>query len=193
MHRPAVESCFDVAFWLLDRALDDGEYLQPQKMHRLMFLAQAYYASAKNGAKLMPAVFVVGAEGPVEPTVFRAMERGRPMIDTGPIEEDVLHILDSVWRQFGAKSTERLNTALNTHPPVVKAKDNGVGTEIGFDDLVEFYMTALSDNLGRRDGKGAGSPADAPTVDQVLRPKLMRSHTGKPVSVNQWSPRRVTK
>lgn len=193
MHRPAVESCFDVAFWLLDRALDDGEYLQPQKMHRLMFLAQAYYAAAKNGAKLMPAAFVIGTEGPLEPTVFRAMERGRPMIDTSPMDEDVLHILDSVWRQFGAKSTERLNTALNTHPPVIKAKESGVGTEIAFDAVVDFYMSALSDNLGRGEGKAAISPADAPTADQVLRPKLMRSHTGKPVSVNRWSPRRMTK
>ena len=119
MHKPAVDSCFDVAFWFLDRALDDGEYLQPQKMHRLMYLAQAYCAAAKYGAKLMPAVFVVGPEGPLEPTVYRAMERGRPMVDTVTPEEDVLHVLDSVWRQFGTKSVERLNSALKNHPPVV--------------------------------------------------------------------------
>lgn len=40
------EGGFDVVFWLLDGALDDGEYLQTQKLYRLMFLAQAYLASA---------------------------------------------------------------------------------------------------------------------------------------------------
>lgn len=138
MHTLAVDSCFEVAFWLLDRALDDGEYLQPQKMHRLMFLAQAYYASAHNGRKLMPASFVIGPEGPIEPTVFRAMERGRPMVDTATIEESVEHVLDSVWRQFGTKSVERLNTAISKHPPVANATESGMGTEISYDDMVEF-------------------------------------------------------
>ena len=144
MHKPAVDSCFDVAFWLLDRALDDGEYLQPQKMHRLMYLAQAYYASAKHGAKLMPAIFVVGLEGPVEPTVYRAMERGRPMVDTIKPDEDVTHVLDSVWRQFGAKSVERLNSAIKNHPPVVEASDLGHGTEISFESMVNFYVIPRS-------------------------------------------------
>jgi uncharacterized phage-associated protein len=108
MLKLAVDSCFDVAFWLLDRTLDDGEYLQPQKMHRLMFLSKAYYASARYDEKLMPASFIIGPEGPIEPTVFRAIERGRPMADTSSLEEHVEHVLDSVWRQFGSKSVERL-------------------------------------------------------------------------------------
>ena len=108
MLKPAVDSCFDVAFWLLDPALDDGEYLQPQKMHRLMFLSQAYYASARHGEKLMPASFVIGPEGPIEPKVFKAMERGCPMANNSSLEEHVEHVLDSLWRQFGSKSVERL-------------------------------------------------------------------------------------
>ncbi len=82
MHKPAVDSCFDIAFWLFDRALEEGEYLQPQKLHRLMYLTQAYFASARHGAKPMPAVFVIGSDGPFEPNMYRAMERGRPMVDT---------------------------------------------------------------------------------------------------------------
>ena len=191
MHKPAVDSCFEVAFWLLDRALDDGEYLQPQKMHRLMFLAQCYFASARHGAKLMPASFVIGPEGPIEPTVFRAMERGRPMVDTSPLEEAVEHVLDSVWRQFGAKSVVRLNAAISKHPPVVHAQENGEGTEISFDEIVEFYLNALSQNPAKSHGQLGGNSSDAPSPDKVLRPKLMRSHTGKPVSVDRWTPKRV--
>ena len=37
----AVDSAFELAFWFCDRALNDGEYLQPIKMHYLMYLSQA--------------------------------------------------------------------------------------------------------------------------------------------------------
>ncbi len=37
----AVESAFDVAFWFADVALNENEYLQPQKLHRLMFWPRA--------------------------------------------------------------------------------------------------------------------------------------------------------
>lgn len=189
MLKPAVDSCFDVAFWLLDRALDEGEYLQPQKLHRLMFLAQAYFASARHGAKLMPAVFVAGPEGPIEPTVYRAMERGRPMVDTISPQDEALHVLDSVWRQFGSKSVERLNATIKNHPPVVEAKENGPGTEITFDSMVAFYVKTLGQQSRIR--KEDEAFADAPPPERVLRPKIMRSHTGKPVAVNRWSPRRI--
>ena len=191
MQKPAVDSCFDVAFWLLDRALDDGEYLQPQKMHRLLFLAQAYYAAARHGAKLMPACFVAGPEGPLEPTVFKAMERARPMIDTVALEEEQEHVLDSVWRQFGSKSIERLNSAIMNHPPVHAASEAGEGTEISFESMVEFYVRALTTGQVGEKSKSAALAADAPSADQVMRPKVMRSHTGKPVNLKGWSPRRV--
>jgi uncharacterized phage-associated protein len=189
MHKPAVDSCFDVAYWLLDRALDDGEYLQPPKLHHLMFLAQAYFASARHGAKLMPAIFVIGPEGPIEPTIYRAMERGRPMVDTVPPDEDVRHVLDSVWRQFGTKSIDRLNATVKNHPPVAEARENGVGTEISFEAMVTFYVKTL----GQQPMRSSRDPsvADAPPPDKVLRPKIMRNHSGKPVAVDRWAPKRI--
>ena len=53
-----VGSAFDVAFWFADMALHDNEYMQPQKLQRLLFIAQGYYTVAFAGRKLMPAVFV---------------------------------------------------------------------------------------------------------------------------------------
>jgi uncharacterized phage-associated protein len=191
MHKPAVDSCFDIAFWLLDRALDEGEYLQPQKLHRLMYLTQAYFASARHGAKLMPAVFVIGSDGPFEPNMYRAMERGRPMVDTAIPDPEAVHVLDNVWRQYGAKSIEWLNASVKNHPPVAEARENGEGSEISFDAMVEFYVKTLGQQSRIR--SDAPSNADVPSPDQVLRPKIMRSHTGKPVAVNRWSPRRVDK
>ena len=36
----AVKSAFDVAFWFADTALHDNEYMQPQKLQRLLFLSE---------------------------------------------------------------------------------------------------------------------------------------------------------
>jgi uncharacterized phage-associated protein len=188
MRPTAVESCFEIAFWLLDRATDDGEYLQPQKMHRMMFLSQAYYGALQSRAKLMPATFVAADEGPVEPTIFKAFTGGRPTIDASPVGEVPRHVLDSVWRQFGAHSADYLNKLIRGHAPYADAFSIGPDTEILFDEMVEFYG---AEGLSRHRSKAKEQPPGAPKASSVLRPKMMRNHHGKPVNVNRWMPKRV--
>ncbi len=186
MRPTAVPSSFEVAFWFLDRAMEDHEYLQPQKLHRLLYLAQAYFGVLQHGAKLMPATFVAADEGPVEPTLFRAFARGRPMIDLTPIDEVPSHILDSVWRQFGAHSVDYLNKLIRRHPPYADALAAAPNTEISYEGMVEFYGTQ---GLTRK--QSAVVAQDAPSASKVLRPKVMRNHSGKPVSATRWMPKRV--
>jgi uncharacterized phage-associated protein len=171
-----VRSSFDVALWLYDRALNDNEYLQPQKLHRLLYLAQAYWAVAHHGRKLMPAVFVAEELGPVEPTLFHAFENGRPSITANPLSDPVKHFMDSVWRRFGAHSAEHLNKTIGNHAPYVDARNKGIGVEIPLAAMTEYYTAARSAAKG------------APGVTEVLRPRVMRSQDGKPVSVNKWMP-----
>ncbi len=126
----AVESVFDVAQWFVERALNDGEYLQPRKLHPLMFLAQAYYAVAYNNRPLMPGVFVTDGDGPIEPNVFRASAIKRPEIEKLPMPADVAHFLDSIWRRFGQHSTDYLAKMIAGHPPVREAVAQGPRTVI---------------------------------------------------------------
>ena len=77
MRPTAVESGFEAAFWFLERALNDGEALQPQKLQRLLFLAQAYFGVAHAGAKLMPGIFVAAEDGHEQ----RRQTRGRQNLD----------------------------------------------------------------------------------------------------------------
>jgi uncharacterized phage-associated protein len=186
MRPTAVDSTFEVAFWFLDRAIEDGEYLQPLKLHRLMYLAQAYFGVLQNGTKLMPATFIARVEGPIEPTIFKAMARGRPQIDLTPIEEVPRHVLDSVWRQFGAHSADYLDKMIRRHPPYADALAVGTGSEISLDAMIDFYSTQ---GTTRRPSRGAAP--DAPPASKVLRPKVMRDHNGKPVSTTKWMPKRV--
>jgi len=184
MRPTAVESCFEVACWFLDRAVSDGEYLQPHKLQRLLYLAQAYFGVVQNGLKLMPATFVAAEEGPIEPTVYRAFARGRPAVDLKAIDEPARHLLDSVWRQFGAYSIDRLDDLVKAHAPYTEAFAVAPRSEIAFAAMVSFYGDASP-------AKRKGSKAAAPSANKVMRPKVMRNATGKPVSVNRWMPKRV--
>lgn len=182
MASAAVESSFDVAYWLIDRALDENEYLQPQKMHRLMFLSQAYFAVAYHGRMLMPTVFVADEFGPMDPNIFRACAIQRPPIEPIPLPEMVTLFLDSIWRRFGSHSSEALSRQVKGHTPYREAWAKGPRSEITLKAMVDFY--------GK---KAAASPeaataAGAPPITQVLRPRMMRSQSGKPVSVQKWMP-----
>lgn len=194
MRRIAADSSFDVAFWMLDRALDDNEYLQPQKLHRLLYLAQAYFAVATRGRKLMPATFVAHHLGPLEPTLYRAFENGRPNVEFHKVSDDANQLLDSVWRKFGAHSAEHLTKLTKSHAPYRDAiAANGPGEEITLKSMMEFYgrksTAARKSEMGARSDRAADGPSTAPSLTDVLRPRVMRSHKGRPVNVHRWMPR----
>ena len=110
IYMPAdVNTAFDVAFYLEDIALNDHEYLQPIKLQRLLFLAQAYYAVAFKGRKLMPAVFVADELGPIEPNIYMAFSKGRPDVDVDLfMPPEVTSFLDNIWRKFGSFTVDKL-------------------------------------------------------------------------------------
>jgi uncharacterized phage-associated protein len=178
----AAKSCLDVAIWFNDRALNDGEYLQPQKLHRLMFLAQSYYTVAYPGRKLMPGTFVTDNFGPVEPTVFHAFAFGRsPHLEANPIPDQATHFLDSIWRRFGQYSADQLNKRLADHPAVADAMNKGGNHEIAFADMIKHYQGE------------AAAKSGVPAAEQVVRPRVMRSQSGKPVAVKGWTPKALVK
>ncbi|WP_337997941.1 Panacea domain-containing protein [Oleispirillum naphthae] len=179
MPKTAVTSTFDVVIWLTDRALNDGEYLQPVKLHRLLYLAQAYFAAAYHGEKLMPATFIAEESGPVEPDVWRVYASGRPYIESVPPPERVAQFLDSVWRRFGAYSADYLTDLVAAQPPYLGALADGLRGEIPLAAMAAFYGRARSE-----------APATAaPAVDDVLRPRTMVSARGQAVTVRRWTPR----
>ena len=169
----AAKSAFDIAFNFADKALENNDYLQPQKLQRLMFLAQCVYAIRYGGKRLMPAVFVADELGPVEPNVHLAFSKGRPDIDVEPwLPEEAQDVLDEVWRRFGHCSTEHLTRVTMDTPAYRFARQRGRGAEID-PDLMRLSFAG-------DDSKSATLPA--------TRPKIMRTQTGRPVSVAPWSP-----
>jgi len=168
-----VENAFDIAFWFADTALNENEYLQPQKLQRLLFIAQAYYTVAFNGRKLMPAVFIADEMGPIEPNIFAAFSKGRPEVDARLfLPNDVEIFLDGIWRRFGHHSTDRLNKMLKETTAYKQALNAGNRAEISLDAMRLSFARA----------------EQTPGVAQVVKPKVLRTQSGKAVAVKAWVP-----
>lgn len=170
-----VNNAFDISIFFDDMAEQEGAYLQPQKLQRLLFLAQAYYAVAFN-RKLMPAVFVADELGPVEPNIFLAFSKGRPDIDVELfLPYETQSFLESIWQRFGSYSVERLDEITNETSAYLKAKERGNRAEISLSEMKKSFKRAEK----------------SPGVDQVVKPKIMRTQSGRPVNVKTWKPRKV--
>ena len=170
---PAIGTAFDAAFWFSDTALNENEYLQPQKLQRLLYLAQAYYGVLTSGRKLMPSVFVAVDFGPIEPNIFRAFANGRPNVEAELfLDDEAEYLLASVWRRFGHHSPERLTKLTKESPAYMQAFSKGEGTEISLGAMIASFA----------------SDSAAPGSDQVVKPKVMMSQTGRPVAVKAWVP-----
>jgi uncharacterized phage-associated protein len=169
----AVDSVFELAFWFADKALNENEYLQPLKMQQLLFLSQSYFAVATKGKKLIPAVFVAEDLGPVEPASFKAFTHGRPAIEVNMfLDPDVEDFIDGIWRRFGHHSAEHLAKLTQRNPAYREARRRAPRAEIP--------LVAMQKSFARA--------AETPSLEQVIRPKLMRSQSGKPVAVKAWVP-----
>ncbi len=168
-----VNNAFDIAFFFADTALAENEYLQPQKLQGLLFLAQAYFAVAFKGRKLMPAVFVADERGPLEPNVYVAFSKGRPEVDADLfLPAEVESFLDAIWRRFGHMSTDKLTTMAKETSAYKKARGRGHRAAIPLDEMQLSFMRA----------------EQTPGVSQVVKPKLYRTQSGKNVTVQRWTP-----
>jgi uncharacterized phage-associated protein len=168
-----VDSGVEIALWFSDQALHRNEYVQPQKLHKLLFLAQAYFAVAYGGRKLMPCCFVAEELGPIEPTIYKVFARGRPDVEPDIfLTEAAQEFLTSFWRRFGHFTPSKLARLTNGSDAYRQALARGRRAEISHD--------AMRLSFARSDV--------APDVSQIVRPKVLRTATGRPVTVRAWRP-----
>ncbi len=169
----AVDSSFDVAFWFVDMALNENEYIQPQKLHRLLFISQAYYAVANEGASLMPAVFVADEMGPIEPTIYSAFAKGRPKVDVNMfLPENVDRFLESIWSRFGRQTAEQLMSVTKNTVAYRQAIKRGRRAHISLDSMRNSFTKSQKGHLN------------------MAKPQIMRTQSGDAVTVRAWSPKK---
>ena len=140
MSASAVESTVDVAVWFLDRARLDDDYLQAQKLQRLMYIAFGLYGAKFYQRKLMPATFVAHELGPVEPNIFRLFEAGRPKLDEAKLPAEIVDFLEGIWRRFKAHPIERLTQIVTQQTVYQEAMKKGEWEELAFMDIVAAFQ-----------------------------------------------------
>jgi hypothetical protein len=121
----------------------------------------------------MPAVFIADEMGPIEPNIYTAFSKGRPEVDARLfLPHDVETFLDGIWRRFGHHSTDRLNKMTKETSAFKQAYRRGNRAEIPLDDMRLSFARAEK----------------TPGVAQVVKPKTLRTQSGKAVTVKAWVP-----
>lgn len=167
---PAAPTSFDVAIWFLDRARAEDTYLQPRKLQCLLFLAQAHFAAAHEGRVLMPSFFIMDDAGPIDPNLYRALEKGRPEVSEKPLDDDIVVFLNAVWRRYRHADALRLDQLISKQGVAEDAicdRDNG-----------EITIAAMQ----RMFGKGQAKPSQGPAIAET--------QTGRKVVLQKWMPKR---
>lgn len=177
---PATRSGIDVSFWLLERAAGERIAMSLPKLRWLLYLAQAHYAIARDGAKLMPATFLVGDDGPIEPTLDLVFQAGIENPWSPTLSDTAAAFLEGFWKRFGALPAIALHKLVIGDPAWRKAQENGPGSEIA----VDLHRAAAprpavatgralahpAANGGRR--QPFAPPAELPPFEEAVRQKI---------------------
>ena len=139
-------SVIDIAMWFYRQALRDRRYMQPQKLQRLLYMAQGGFGALYHGRKLCPAIFIALESGPIEPNIYRLFEDGVPTLPVAKLPPEVARFLEQIWRKYGQYSTEFLNQHILSHAAYRVALRAGQGTEIPFDQIVEMFRQEKDGN-----------------------------------------------
>ena len=169
----SVDSAFEIAVFFIEKASLENEYIQPQKLHGLLFLSQAYFSVGFQGRKLMPAVFVADERGPIEPNLYLALSSVCPNIDlNSTLPDDVIKFLNEIWRRFGQMETERVIRKSKENSAYTTAVQRGRRSEILFSEIRTAFTN--SQNI-----------AKSMTPEPV---KAYQSQSGRTVSIKKWTP-----
>lgn len=118
----ATNSAIEVAYWFISRAEDEGLFLEDEKLHHLLFLAQVHFALANNMELLMPSLFVCGENGFSEPNLAVMFAQGRPYMPPKKLSDKVSNFLgkdmETVCTAFGqrAESDDKIQPCIPELP-----------------------------------------------------------------------------
>lgn len=124
----ATNSAIEVAYWFISRAEDEGLFLEDEKLHHLLFLAQVHFALANNMELLMPSLFVCGENGFSEPNLAVMFAQGRPYMPPKKLSDKVSDFLGKVWKRYAPLSAKELNLMIKSNPAYQNCYISGAKT-----------------------------------------------------------------
>lgn len=182
---PATRSGIDVSFWLLERAASERIAMSLPKLRWLLYLAQAHYAIAREGAKLMPATFVVGEDGPLEPTLDLVFQAGLENPWSPALSETAEGFLEGFWKRFGALPTVALHKLVLGDPSWKRAQENGPGSEIHVEQHRAGGSRAGGSVSTPKQGgarSAAARAAELPPFEEEVKAKIAQYAKAGPVA-----------
>ena len=174
---PATDSSLDVAYWFFNRAEQDDLYLETEKIHHLLFMAQNRYAKQHTDTLLMPCVFLCDDNGFFEPTLKKIFSLGRPFMQPVKFKTYISEFLEEIWQEYGHLSLSQFSRLITGMPCYNQCRQKGTpitDAATSFIDKSEKFHTMTPERLSR----------------EASRKKILVSQNG-PVLVSQWTPRKI--
>lgn len=161
-----MESAFAIANYFLQKAAESGIKLTPMKLLKLVYIAHGWHLGL-TGKPLIQEEVQAWKYGPVIESLYHALKQygNRPIPDSQPFcatlkhPEDVIPILEKVWRAYSRYSGAQLSTATHREgTPWKQTVDQSGGViEHGMvipDELIEGYYRSKIES-GKKTPEGS--------------------------------------
>lgn len=175
MTAAAVNTALEVANWFFKRAEQNGNYLQDDKLHHLMFLAQVHYALSNQNHYLFPALFAAGPDGYFDPNLQITLSFGRPLMPSPKFNDKVNSFLEIIWNKYFPLDSADLSELIQNATSYRENYKHGENNLVPMAELAAQFKNQFKTARG----KAASRPK-----------KVMISQNG-PVVVSQWLPRKI--
>ena len=177
MSLPAISSSLEAANWFFRRADQDDRYLENDKLHQLLFLAQVHFALNNNMEYLIPSLFVCEERGFVEPNLAKILNYGMPLMEAPRFEEKINSFLELIWKKYSPMSSSELAEFIKNSDSYIDNYQTGKHNIIPLEEMAQNFKTSLNP----RSFSKAGSSSSR---------KILISQNG-PVMVSAWQPRKL--
>lgn len=169
---PAADSAIDIAYWFFNHAEDNGWYLENEKVHHLLFLAQAHYALLNKNQYLFPSVFICNNDGFSEPNISKILAQGRPFMPQPKLAAKVTDFLEVIWQKYASQSLRDLTNLVKATPLYADTYKPGLSSIVFHQEMASKFQNKSAHPVSSKK-------------------KILISQNG-PVVVSKWQPRKIT-
>ena len=171
MPKIAAPSAFDVAYWFLQYADKKQFFVEDEKLHHLLFLAQIIYMQRHGNEILFPSMFIATEKGFLEPNLLKVFAQGHPYMPNIKIDDKTASFLEQIWNKYANQSLLDLRSTITQSQAFQSCYDKKNLMAVDMQQIAELF-----------------TPANEKTYSNRVR---MSQHG--PVMVSQWQPRKVNK
>lgn len=171
MPKIAVPSAFDVAYWFLQFADKKQFFIEDEKLHHLLFLAQIIYMQRHGNEILFPSMFIATEKGFLEPNLLKVFANGHPYMPHIKIDDKTAIFLEQIWDKYANRPLLDLRADIKQSQAFKSCYSKENIMAVDMKQIAELFV---------------------PEKEKTSNNRVRMSQHG-PVVVSQWNPRKVNK